>query len=256
MTTVEPELSTLIAERYSRVLEVVAASSRKAGRAAKSVRVVVVTKTHPLEVALAAVEAGAQILGENYAEEAVPKIEGLSERLAHGSRHPAVEWHMVGHVQSRKAQLVAQYFALVHSLDSAKLAHKLDQSAGKLGRALPVLLEFNVSGEAGKHGWLAADESHWAQLVAEAEAMTALPNLKVSGLMTMPPLSADPEAARIYFRRLRHLRDFLAKRLPKADWSELSMGTSADYAVAVEEGATLVRVGQVILGPRPQVDFE
>jgi pyridoxal phosphate enzyme (YggS family) len=161
---------------------------------------------------------------------------------------------MIGHVQSRKAPLVAQHFALVHSLDSLKLAQRLDRSAAELGRTLPVLLEFNVSGEKSKHGWDASEESLWKGLLTDVNAIAALPGLKVRGLMTMPPLSTDPEAARVHFRKLRRLRDFLSRQVSQAEWDELSMGTSVDYAVAVEEGATLVRIGQAILGPRPDTE--
>ncbi len=191
----------------------------------------------------AAFEIGARTFGENYAEESIPKIEAL--------RREQVEWHMIGHVQSRKAALVAEHFALVHSVDSLKLANRLDRAAAELGRDLPVLLEYNVGGESGKGGWTAAEESQWPGLLPDAEAIVALPRLQVRGLMTMPPLSPDHEASRVYFSRLRRLRDYLARRLPQASWDELSMGTSADYPVAVEEGATLVRIGQAILGPRP-----
>ena len=222
----------------------VSAAARKGGRDADAVRLVVVTKTQPLETVRAAIEAGAQILGENYAEEAADKIAAVG--LQSG-----VEWHMIGHVQSRKAGLVAQHFDLIHSLDSLRLAERLNRAALEAGRTLPVLLEFNVSGEKSKHGWTAADEAEWAGLTGEVQAVAALTSLRVRGLMTMPPLSTDPEAARSYFQRLRRLRDFLAASVPQAEWHELSMGTSADFAVAVEEGATLVRVGQAILGPRP-----
>ena len=126
--------------------------------------------------------------------------------------------------------------------------------ADEAQRDLPALLEFNVGGEAGKQGWHAADESTWPSLLPSVEAIAALPRLKIRGLMTMPPLVSDPEEARPYFRRLRGLRDFLATRVPGASWGELSMGTSVDYPVAVEEGATLVRVGEAILGPRPAAE--
>ena len=241
------DLTSSIRERYLRTLDKIAASARKAGRPPESVRLVVVIKTQPLEVIQAAIEAGAHILGENYAEEAAQKIAELAPQSA-------VEWHMIGHVQSRKAQLVAEYFALVHSLDGLKLAERLDRSAAKVGRVLPVLLELNVGGEESKHGWEAADEAHWPDLLTDMKAVAALPSIKVRGLMSMPPLSTDPEAARGYFKKLRRLRDFLSGRVPQADWQELSMGTSADYMVAVEEGATLVRVGQAIVGPRPQTE--
>jgi len=239
-----PNFVTSIRERYQKVQDTIATSARKAGRTPESIRLVVVTKLQPPEVIQAAAEAGAQIFGENYADEAAEKITVLKLQSA-------VEWHMIGHIQSRKVPLVAQHFALVHSLDSQKLAERLNRSAVEIGRTLPVLLEFNVSGERSKHGWEAADDSIWLDLLNDINTITNLPNLKVSGLMTMPPLSTDPEAARTYFRQLRRLRDFLSRRIPKVEWSELSMGTSADFAVAVEEGATLVRIGQAILGPRP-----
>ena len=245
-----PDLVSSIRQRYLRVLDAMAASAQKSGRDAEAVRLVVVTKLQPIEVVIASLEAGVRLLGENYAEEALEKITALGQTAVRAAQI-AVEWHMIGHVQSRKAQLVAEHFALVHSLDGLKLARRLDRAAAQLERRLPVLLEFNVSGEKTKHGWLAPDESSWLDLLPEVEAISALTKLKLCGLMTMPPLSTDPEAARTYFQRLRHLRDFLSERTPEVEWTELSMGTSAEYAVAVEEGATLVRVGQAILGPRP-----
>jgi hypothetical protein len=157
---------------------------------------------------------------------------------------------MIGHVQSRKARLVADHFALLHSLDSLKLAQRLDRFASEASRVLPVLLEFNVGGEESKSGWDASDESHRESLLPDISALLELPNLRVHGLMTMPPLGTEPEDSRRFFQSLRLLRDHLATQFPKADWRELSMGTSADYTVAVEEGATLVRVGTAIVGAR------
>jgi len=241
------DLISSIRERYEKVLDTISTSAHKVRRPPESVRLVVVTKMQPPEVIQAAIEAGARMLGENYAEEAADKIAVLGLQTG-------VEWHMIGHVQSRKASLVAQHFALVHSLDSLRLAQRLNLSASELGRTLPVLLEFNVSGEKSKHGWEASDESLWWELLTDANAIADLPSLKVRGLMTMPPLSTDPEAARTYFRKLRRLRDFLSEHITQAEWIELSMGTSVDYAVAIEEGATLVRIGQAILGPRPDAE--
>jgi pyridoxal phosphate enzyme (YggS family) len=242
------DLVSSIRGRYLRALDRISSAASKAGRNPESIRLVVVTKTQPVEVVRAAIEAGASLLGENYAEEAVQKILALESQSV--VNQSAVEWHMIGHVQSRKAELVANYFALFHSLDSLKLAQRVDRFAREAGRTLPVLLEFNVGGEESKSGWPASDESRWPALLADVNAIASLPNLDVRGLMTMPPLSTEPEAARIYFQRLRRLRDFLAQHLPQINWSELSMGTSSDYTVAVEEGATLVRIGQAILGPR------
>jgi pyridoxal phosphate enzyme (YggS family) len=232
-----------IRERYLETLERIAAAAKKSGRSPEAVKLVVVTKAQPVEVARAAIEAGAVILGENYAEEGVTKIQSLQN-------FSAVEWHMIGHVQSRKAALVAGNFNFMHSLDSLKLAKKLDRFCGEAGRTLPVLLEFNVGGEESKGGWEAVDETRWAVLTDEITEILAMPNLRVRGLMTMPPLGETTEFSRPYFQKLRRLRDFLANRLPQADLSELSMGTSSDYEAAVEEGATFVRVGTAIVGPR------
>ncbi|MFH1185546.1 MAG: YggS family pyridoxal phosphate-dependent enzyme [Chloroflexota bacterium] len=241
------DLIASIRDRHTQVLEAIAAAARRAGRSPDAVRLVVVTKSQPYRVVEAAIDAGIHILGENYAEEAVRKIQALQEKP---TAPPGVEWHMIGHVQGRKAKLVAPNFDLLHSLDSLRLAERLDRLAAEIGRELPVLLEFNVGGEAEKHGWTASEESAWPVLLDDVEAIAGCPNLKVRGLMTMPPLSSAPEDARIYFRRLRKLQDFLGARIPKAEWAELSMGTSADFAVAIEEGATLVRIGEAILGPR------
>jgi PLP dependent protein len=232
-----------IRENYLSTLDQIATAARRSGRAPEDIRLVVVTKSQPLEIVQAAIEAGVRILGENYPEEGVTKIQSLP-------RQTGVEWHMIGHVQSRKARLVAEHFALLHSLDSLKLAGRLDRFAAEQNRALPVLLEFNVGGEESKAGWDASDNSHWDLFLPDVRAILDLPNLRVHGLMTMPPLETDPQDARRFFQRLRLLRDHLASAYPQADWHELSMGTSADYPVAVEEGATLVRVGTAIVGAR------
>jgi PLP dependent protein len=241
---VNEALISSIRERYGRVLAKVGEAAVRSGRVAPAVRVVVVSKLQPVELLRAAVVAGVSIFGENYAEEAVEKMAAL--------KGTAVEWHMIGHVQSRKANLVAEHFTMLHSLDSLKLAARLERFCSGMNRKLPVLLEFNVSGEESKSGFPAWDEPRWPDLLGEVEKILALPHLQVRGLMTMPPLFDDAERTRPYFQRLRRLQEFLAKRFPAADWSELSMGTSADYLAAVQEGATFVRIGQAVLGPRPK----
>jgi len=238
------KLVSQIRERYEGTLEKITSAAQASGRDPASVRLVVVTKAQPLEVARAAVRAGARILGENYPEESVTKISSFGPESG-------VEWHMIGHVQSRKARLVIEYFDLLQSLDSLQLARRLDWMAEEAGRILPVLLEFNVGGEASKFGWHAVDQNEWPALYPTIDEILDLKNLAVRGVMTMPPLETNPEEARIYFQTLRLLRDHLAARYPQADWRELSMGTSADYEVAVQEGATLVRIGTAILGSRP-----
>ena len=238
-----PDLVASIRENHQRVLDRIANAARRSNRDPNDIRLIVVTKTQPIEIVQAAIEAGVRMLGENYPEEGVLKIQAFPAQSG-------VEWHMIGHVQSRKARLVADHFALLHSLDSLKLAWRLDRFAAESSRVLPALLEFNVGGEGSKSGWHASDESRWNALLPEIAELLDLPNLRISGLMTMPPLGTDPQESRRYFLRLRLLRDHLATRFPQADWRELSMGTSTDFEVAVEEGATLVRVGTAIVGAR------
>jgi pyridoxal phosphate enzyme (YggS family) len=241
-------LADSIRERYLQTLERIAKAEQRAGRAPGSARLVVVTKSQPAETVRAALEAGVKILGENYPEEAVAKIQAIGPAEA--------EWHMIGHVQSRKADLIPANFALMHSLDSLKLANRLDRCAAQAGCILPILLEFNVGEEESKFGWDAADEARWSALFPEVDMVLKSKHLTVRGMMTMPPLFDDPEQTRPYFQKLRRLRDFLARNFSAADWSTLSMGTSADFEAAVEEGATFVRVGTAIVGPRPPKRLE
>ena len=232
-----------IRERYLLTLDNIANAAQSVGRKPESIKLVVVTKSQSLEVTRAAIEAGARMLGENYPEEGVMKIQSLPE-------FSAVEWHMIGHVQSRKARLVADHFALLHSLDSLKLAQRLDRFAAEQNHILPVLLEFNLGGEESKSGWEVPNAKDLDKILPDIQTVLDLPNLRVRGLMTMPPFADDPQDSRRFFQSLRLLRDQLASLYPQVDWRELSMGTSADYTVAVEEGATLVRVGTAIVGAR------
>ncbi len=229
----DKSLIALIRERYQEVQVQIADAAHTAGRDPESVKLVVVTKRQPLSIIEDAIEAGVKILGENYPEEAVIKMQSLGKKNT-------VEWHMIGHVQSRKARLVAENFALLHSLDRLKIAHRLDRFSAECGRKLPVLLEFNVGGEISKHGWEASDESHWEDFLPDIEAILSLENLEVRGLMTMPPFFQDAEFARPYFHQLRRLRDYLSDRYPLNKWEQLSMGTSGDFHIAIEEGATIV----------------
>jgi len=237
------DLVASIRERYLRTLDKIESAARKVNRNPKDVRLVVVTKTQPLEIVQAAIAGGITILGENYPEEGVMKIQSLGTQTG-------VEWHMIGHVQSRKARLITDHFALLHSLDSLKLAQRLNRFAAEQNHTLPVLLEFNVGGEQTKSGWDASDRNKWDAFLPDIQTILELKNLKVQGLMTMPPLETNMEDARRFFQSLRLLRDQLAVTHPQADWHELSMGTSSDFPVAIEEGATLVRVGTAIVGPR------
>lgn len=235
----------IIRENYSRILEQIHQAAVRSGRDPSQIRLIVVTKGQPIESIRAVVEAGARTLGENYPEEALPKIEAL--------RDYSLEWHMIGHLQSRKAKFVAQYFDWFQALDSLRLAQKLERVLSEQGRRLPVLLEFNVGGEESKSGWRAEDPDSWAELLPEIEQiLVTCPHLIIQGIMTMPPLTEDADQARRYFAHSRRLRDFLARAFPGVSWNEISMGTSADFPLAIEEGATMVRIGQAILGPRPE----
>lgn len=232
-----------IAENFKIVSDRLEASAISVGRTGEQVRLVVVTKGHPVEIVHRAIEAGAKYLGENYVEESLPKIATVE-------RERGVEWHMIGHIQSRKARKVCEHFDWVQSIDSIRLATRLDRFASEFGKKLPILLECNVSGEETKYGWTAWNELEWYDLAQEISPILEMSYLSLRGLMTMPPFFSNPEQARPYFVRLRKLRDYLAGKFPDYDWHELSMGMSADYEVAVQEGATIVRIGTAILGKR------
>lgn len=219
-------------------------AAEKSGRSAADVQLVGVTKLLPLEVVQAGVEAGLTCFGENYPEQAVEKIEALSNVSG-------IEWHMIGPIQSRKVETVCRYFDRVDSLDRLKIARLLDRHCGELGRTMPVLLEVNLSGEESKSGWAAWDEARWDDLVVPFRQIAEMEHLTIEGLMSMPPFFADPETTRPLYQRLRRLQAFLGDAMPSANWQELSIGTSFDYPVAIEEGATMVRIGTELFGPRP-----
>jgi len=236
----------LIEANLGVVRATIAAACRRAGRSPQDVLLVAVTKTVAPERIRAACACGLAVLGENRVQEAQDKIGALSDL--------AVDWHMIGHLQGNKAGQAVRLFQCVQSVDSVELAERLSQRATAAGRRLPVLLEVNVGGEDSKFGLrlapVADHASVYGALLAAAQCICALPGLDVQGLMTVAPLVADPELARPIFRRLRELRDGLQAALPAVDWQHLSMGMTDDYAVAIEEGATIVRLGRAIFGPR------
>ncbi len=236
-------LNQAISSRYHHVLEQIYKVADAAGRSIDEIKLVVVTKGHPVESICQIISAGASRLGENYLEEAEAKIQALAGK--------PVEWRMIGHVQSRKAQGVCQFFEAVDSVDSLKLAQRLDRYAREQNRILPVLLECNVSGEQSKSGFQAWDRQDWPKLGELVTQMTGLVNLSIEGLMTMPPYFNDPNQARPYFRKLMELRAFLIANQPGLKLNELSMGMSGDFEVAIQEGATMLRIGTAIMGPRP-----
>jgi hypothetical protein len=233
-----------IKANLDQVRERMAAAAQRAGRDPNEVTLVAVTKTHPVEVVQAAYQAGLRDLGENRVKEARVKIPNLQSLI---SPAPGPRWHMIGHLQGRKARQAVELFDIIHSLDSLRLARRISRFAGERDKLMPVLLEANVSGEASKYGWSLADK---AAFLDDVEQIIALPHLRPCGLMTMAPIVAHPEQARPVFVALRQLRDELNARFPQIAWRELSMGMTDDFEPAIEEGATLVRVGRAIFGDR------
>lgn len=220
----------------------IAAAARRAGRDPTQVTLVAVTKTFPAETIWQAYQLDLRDFGENRVEEAQTKLPGLRSRMSDG------RFHMIGHLQSRKARDAVTLFDMLHSIDSLKLARKLNGLCQEIGKSLPVLLECNVSGEASKYGFQAiADDRGFLN---DVETIVALPGLRVEGLMTMAPIVSEPEQARPVFEALRQLGERLAARFGAEHFKHLSMGMSDDFEVAVEEGATLVRIGRALFGER------
>lgn len=229
-----------IAERLVTVRERIAAAALGSGRTADDVKLVAVSKLHPLAAIESAYSAGQRDFGEN-------RIEELWDKVAEAEEHGLddIRWHLIGPIQSRKTPRAIGPFVLVHSVDRVKIANRLSRDAGTACHEMDVLLEVNVSGEETKHGF-SPDA-----LRDCAKSLLELPNIHIRGLMTMAPIARDPEEVRPIFRDLRLLRDELASAYPAADLKELSMGMTQDFEVAVEEGATIVRIGSAIFGPRP-----
>lgn len=214
----------------------------RAGRDVSATTLVAVSKTHPVETLIEAYRLGVRHFGENRVEEAITKIPAFKQMV----NDPSVTFHMIGHVQSRKADEVAALFDRIHSIDSVKLARRLDRLAAEHHKVLPILLEVNVSGEESKYGF---DGARRDELSSAVESIGQLKNLKLDGLMTMAPIVEVPDQARPIFRALRDLRDDLESNL-KLQLPHLSMGMTDDFEVAIEEGATLVRIGRAIFGER------
>lgn len=233
----------------------IARAARRAGRTPDEVTLVAVTKTHPLETIQAAYHAGLRHFGENRVEEGRLKIPAFREWLATqvGTAEPPT-WHMIGHLQHRKVNDALAHFDTIHSVDSLRLAERLERLAGARRAPVPILLECNVSGEVSKYGFAlsqwASDRQTRLEFFETVRCILALPHLSVQGLMTMAPLMADPEQTRPVFATLRALREVLREEFPQLAWSHLSMGMSDDFEVAIEEGATLIRIGRALFGER------
>ncbi len=214
-------------------------AAERAGRDAQDVTLIAVSKTVSLELVRMAYNLGVTDFGENRVQDALPKIAEFHP--------PEVRWHMIGHLQSNKTGKVTGAFASVESVDNLRLAQALERHASRQGITLPVLLQVNVSGEASKEGMSPAEAPEMARHIV------ALPHLRVEGLMTIAPIAPNPEETRPVFRQLRLLRDHLRNELPQCGWRHLSMGMTDDYRVAIEEGATIVRIGRAIFGERVYV---
>ncbi len=225
-----------ISNNLIHINERIRVAAETAGRSAESVRLVAVSKTRPAADVIEAFGAGQTIFGENYVQEFTAKAAEVKE---------PVEWHFIGHLQTNKVRNIAGLVTLIHSVDRLSLAQEISRQWGKLGKSCDVLVQVNIAGEASKSGTTGEGA---LQLVKD---ISCLPNLRVRGLMTMPPFFDDPEAARPYFAELKQLSlRVCAEGIPGVEMQELSMGMSGDFEAAIQEGATLVRVGSAIFGER------
>lgn len=226
-----------LAQNLASIRERIAAACARSGRNPTHVTLVAVSKGHPPEAVQELAGAGQTVFGENRVQEAKAKIPSCPGRL---------QWHMIGHLQSNKARDAAQLFEMIESLDSLSLASEVNKWAEKAARTMRVLLEVNVAGESSKFGY------NPEKLLEELAQLNSLPKIEVHGLMTMAPWTQDPEKVRPVFRKLRELKQRCEQRLG-APLPHLSMGMSGDFEVAVEEGATIVRIGTALFGARPKL---
>lgn len=236
-------------ERVADIRRRIALACQRAGRDIATVRLIAVTKTHDAATVADVLAAGVTDVGENRVQEADAKIAALA------AHQPAAVWHLIGHLQRNKARRAALLFTTIHSIDSVDLAAAVARHAAAAGQTLDILLQVNVSGEASKEGF---DLQHWhdeparlAAFLGAARSIASLTGTRIIGMMTIAPLNADPEAARPVFRSLRSLRDVVRSQAPEICWDELSMGMTDDFEIAIEEGATMVRIGRALFGARP-----
>ncbi|MDD2337121.1 MAG: YggS family pyridoxal phosphate-dependent enzyme [Geobacteraceae bacterium] len=225
-----------IAVNLKHVEEKIRSAAKRANRNPDSVRLVAVSKTQTVDAVRTALEAGQQIFGENYVQEFLEKLHQLPETL---------DWHFIGSLQSNKVKYLVGLTSLIHSVDRLTLAREIDRQWEKIGKPCDILLQVNISGEETKSGTTSED------LLQLAREVSLLPHVRIRGLMTMPPFFDESERARPYFRELKRLSQVLStEKIPGITMEELSMGMSGDFEVAIEEGATLVRVGSAIFGER------
>jgi PLP dependent protein len=225
-------------ERLALIEERIDAACKRAGRTRSEVRLMAVSKTHPASAILEAIEAGVALFGENRVQEFERKRKEISSLQA--------EFHLIGHLQSNKSIKAVELFSAVDTVDSLRLAERLNEAAARLKRVLPILIEVKLSAEETKTG-LAPESAELRQLL---ERIPDFSNLRADGLMTVPPLDDNPEAARTCFRNLYQLREQIAQTYPRLALRELSMGMSGDFEIGIEEGSTLVRIGTALFGAR------
>jgi pyridoxal phosphate enzyme (YggS family) len=226
-----------LAENLESIRRRMKAACERAGRAPESAALVAVSKTHPPDSVRAAADGGQLLFGESKIQEAKAKIP-----LCPGK----CRWHFIGHLQSNKVRDAVEWFEMIESVDSLPLAREISRRCEQAAKTMPILLEVNVAGESSKFGY-APD-----RLLAELEELNALPKIEIHGLMTVPPFAAEPEKTRPFFRRLRELKAECEQSLG-VPLPHLSMGMSGDFETAIEEGATLVRIGTALFGPRPKI---
>lgn len=231
------------AERLAVIEDRIAAACRRSGRSRDEVRLMAVSKLHPAEAIAEAVAAGHTLFGENRVQEFESKRARLNELGVHGA-----EVHLIGHLQSNKTAKAAALFDAIDSVDSLRIAERLNEAAADSGNPLPILIELKLSDEPTKTG-LSPDSSELRDLLTR---LPDLSRLTLCGLMTIAPLDENPETARACFRRLRAVRESLARDYPQLDFRELSMGMSGDFELAIEEGSTLIRIGTALFGSRPK----
>ena len=231
----------MISENLVQVKRCIIEAAKRAGRDPSGVRLLAVTKEQSDATVAKGIQAGMTLFGENKVQEASGKIEAFG-------RKNGLEWHFIGRLQKNKVKFIFDLFDLIHSVDSLALAEAIHKKAQKIGSCMPILLQVNISGEKSKLGIDPLD------LPREIRKFAKFEGVKISGLMTIPPFDRDPETSRPYYARLRELRDTCSSlNIPRICLDELSMGMSNDYEVAIEEGATLVRVGTGLFGPRPSL---
>ena len=227
-----------VAANYCEILSRMKEAAARCGRNPKEIKLLGAAKSQSIDAIRAAIAAGVRLIGENYVQEAKEK----KQRIA-----ATAEWHMIGHLQRNKAKIAIELFDVIESLDNLALARELDKEAHKREKTVRVFVEVNLSGEESKSGVAKA------QVVSLFEAVATLTNVRVEGLMSVPPFRDNPNDVRPFFRELRELREKVTElRLPNVELKELSMGMTHDYTVAIEEGATIVRIGTALFGPRSQ----